>query len=280
MLLRINSELADCPWTFIKCDQWSRSAIVPIDPSDIVGFFPCRLSLFPVAYSPFVLFLQLCKYSTWRYYLLNGIRRTGLTTVLQGDSHWSSTADRAVGEHEFVARNSDRESGNTLAKSLSVSALPLLYHSWKTLIAEFAQFLSLTHLIFAEEEETWWECYRNTLFTFIQPCLTESVERELTPSLRVYVVYALYTYKHRHTHSCSFAHAHHAHALINPNNYSQFNHCCIKLEAKLFVAMDITACLEDYVKISKIITDGGSSDIEWTWFSEVVFLKMRFSKPF
>lgn len=49
-----------------------------------------------------------------------------------------------------------------------------------------------------------------------------------------------------HTNTDIHTHAHlHISVVINPSNYSQFNYCCFKLEAELFVAVGITACLED-----------------------------------
>lgn len=39
--------------------------------------------------------------------------------------------------------------------------------------------------------------------------------------------------------------------VIISNHYSQFSRCCDKLEAELYVAMDIMVCLKESVEISK-----------------------------
>lgn len=132
---------------------------------DIVGFFPCHLSLFPVAYS-------LC----FSFNCANTAREGTICWTVWGEQvsqqsckEIHTKAPRLKEQWESMSSWPGTLTGKVempLLKPLSVSALALLYHSWKSLIAEFAQFLSLTCMIFAEEEEMWWECYRNTLFIF------------------------------------------------------------------------------------------------------------------
>lgn len=126
----------------------------------------------------------------------------------------------------------------------SPSILPLL----KPFITEFDSFLNLAQRIFAEKEEKWWRVFLEC------PCLdSDSLVwlsllegRTLLFWESVWANASLYLiYTHIHTNAHMYI------VVIIFNHYSQFSHCCDKLEAELYVAMDIMVCLKESVKISK-----------------------------
>lgn len=117
-----------------------------------------------------------------------------------------------------------------------------------------------------------------SLFTLREPCVPEPCGN------RGHFAW-VNTASHRHTHRGVHAPMH-VPVVIGSNTYSQCNQRLqnhgSKLEAKLGVAMDITVCLEEWVKFSKIITDVGCSEddsfIVNLIFWSGVLLKMRLFK--